>query len=347
MKGDGERALVTGACGFMGSHAMDLLQAQGYTVRATDLPSANQDHVKRIGAEFVPSDLTKPETLKPALKDVEMVFNVASVFDYFAPYELLHKVNVVGMQNLCDTLLSSKVKRVIHWSTVGVYGPCKELPTTEESPKNPSNNYEKTKWEQEQLGMKFAKENGLPLTAIRPAPTYGPRNHYGMFNMFKLFSQGILTIIPSLYPQSQRIRIPMVHVTDVCRAALFLSDKKQTVGEVYNVVADAHPTADELMEFVFPLLNVKAHRLIVPAAVFPLFHKMFHGMAVKMETKARKMGKGVRPPLEVDTVNYMMNSYLFSNAKIRKLGFEFDYADFRKGVWETVGWYRQQGWLDV
>ncbi|MEM3207854.1 MAG: NAD(P)-dependent oxidoreductase, partial [Halobacteria archaeon] len=204
-----------------------------------------------------------------------------------------------------------------------------------------------TKWEQEQIAMKWVKENGLPLTAIRPAPTYGPRNRYGMFNMFKLFSQGILTIIPSLYPRSKRIRIPMVHVTDVCRAALFLSDKERTVGEVYNVVADTHPTADELMEFVFPLLNVKAHRLIVPAAVFPLFHKMFHRMAVKMEAKAKKRGPGVRPPLEVDTVNYMMNSYLFSNAKIKNLGFEFDYADFRRGVWETVGWYRQQGWLDV
>ncbi len=347
MSRDGGRVLVTGACGFMGSHAMDLLQAQGYAVRATDLPSANQEHVKRIGAEFVPSDLTKPETLKPALKDVDMVFNVASVFDYFAPYELLHKVNVVGMQNLCDALLDSKVKRVIHWSTVGVYGPCKELPTTEESPKNPSNNYEKTKWEQELLGMKFVKENGLPLTAIRPAPTYGPRNHYGMFNFFKLLSQGILTVIPSVYPQSKRVRIPMVYVTDVCRAALFLSGKTQTVGEVYNAVADVHPTADELMEFTMPLLNVKAHRLIVPYALFPMMHKMFLRIATKMEAKARKMGKGVRPPLEVDTVNYMMNSYLFSNAKIKKLGFEFDYADYRKGIWETVGWYRQQGWLDV
>ncbi|PIU69015.1 MAG: hypothetical protein COS84_00230, partial [Armatimonadetes bacterium CG07_land_8_20_14_0_80_40_9] len=119
--------LVTGACGFNGSYMVELLLEKGYKVRATDLEGTErgiyEDLVKREGVEFVPSDLTKKETLKEVVKDVEYVFHPAAVFDYAAKWELMERVNVFGTRNLCEVLMEEgKVKKFVVWSSAAVYG---------------------------------------------------------------------------------------------------------------------------------------------------------------------------------------------------------------------------------
>lgn len=158
--------LVTGTCGFSGSYMVELLQDVGYKVRATDLEGTDRGIYKEIiekeGVEFIPSDLTKKETLKEVVKDVEYVFHPAAIFSYSASYEAMEKVNVFGTRNLCEALLQEgKIKRLIVWSTVGVYGLPKPemLPIAEETLCSPSNLYEKSKYEQEKVVIEFYKNH--------------------------------------------------------------------------------------------------------------------------------------------------------------------------------------------
>ena len=126
------RSLVTGSCGFMGTHMVEMLVAAGHEVIATDLESAWADDdrkagrfpsvVKAAGVQFIASDLTKPETLDPLVKDLDYVFHIASVFSYSAPWSVLRHVNVDGTRALLDKLLvaSPNLKRIVVWGAAGL-----------------------------------------------------------------------------------------------------------------------------------------------------------------------------------------------------------------------------------
>jgi nucleoside-diphosphate-sugar epimerase len=105
-------SLVTGACGFMGTHMCEVLAEAGHRIRATDLPAAHEkdDRAKgrfpsvidRLGVEFVPGDFTRPGDLAALVRDVDYVFHVAGVFSYSAPWALLRQVNESGTEALID-----------------------------------------------------------------------------------------------------------------------------------------------------------------------------------------------------------------------------------------------------
>ncbi|MBI4361896.1 MAG: NAD(P)-dependent oxidoreductase [Euryarchaeota archaeon] len=338
-------ALVTGACGFTGGHMVEMLRAQGWEVLATDLPAADPGRAKAQGAEFLPSDVTRPETLKPLFdRSPEVLFHPASLFDYFAPWEPLHRVNVVGMRNLCEAAAGSSLKRILHWSTLGVYGEQHNGECADENwPFNPPNLYSKSKAEQEKVVQEFRRERGLPFTILRPAPMYGPGNRYGMYHIHLLMAKTGSTVIPSIYPRTRRLRMPMLHVRDACGAALHLSRTPGALGEAYNAVTTMDFFIDEFMEFSARALHVPAPRIPVWYPFYQVFGKWATWQARRVEKVARR--KGFRPKFDLPMAEYVSHRYWFSNEKLKKTGYRFLYEDWRKGIWETLGWYREQGWL--
>lgn len=127
--------VVTGACGFSGSYVVKELLKAGRKVRATDLAGAFDTpkaaelrgildiDYQRDGVEWVPTDVTRRETLDTLFEgEVGCLFHTASLYDYSAPWEALEKVNVRGIENLLDAALAGGVERMIHWSTCGVFG---------------------------------------------------------------------------------------------------------------------------------------------------------------------------------------------------------------------------------
>jgi len=325
-------AIVTGACGFVGSHMLDLLIERGIKVRATDLKSADCSYVDRLGVEFVPADLTRKETLRPALQEADYVFHTASVFDYSAPWDILYQVNVEGTKNLCEVALETNPEIVVHWSSGAIYGISKELPTKETSPIEPSNNYEKAKWIQEQTALEFHRKYGLPVTVIRPALVYGPRSRYGAMIPIFMLARGELQAIPG----SGKTTGTFVHVKDVVGSALFLAGRKEAVGESYNVADDSHYTNEELLLYVAELLDVKIHKFHIPAL-------LINFMAWWSEWKAKLKGK--KPALERDAVKYLFHDYWLDNSKIKDLGYKLVYPDTKEGLKETIRWYKDEGWL--
>src|SRR3989344_6452026 len=112
-------ALVTGACGFIGSHMVDYLLGQGYKVTATDTEQAfllasvyNKHAVRRLSdpfCEFLAANLNNPKSLEEIFKtEFNDVFAVASVFDYTKPPQLLYQVNVEGMFNLLNAIKNAE-----------------------------------------------------------------------------------------------------------------------------------------------------------------------------------------------------------------------------------------------
>lgn len=358
-----KKALVTGACGFVGTHMVELLRKEGWEVVGTDLereahrqyyceegvfhPIYVEGFLEKLGVQFIPADLTKKETLLPvfAAGPYDVLFSVASLYDYFARWDVLYKVNVEGHRNLAELASEHKIKRYIHWSTDGVYGEIHgDKPGDETYPYDPPNLYSKSKTEQEKMLWKFHKEKNLPLTIIRPAPVYGPRHTYGVYQILYVMEKMGIGAVISWYPRKKTLMFPSIHVLDLARAALFVAERDEAIGEAYNAVSD-NITQTEFSEFLSKALGLHDFpRIPVLWFIYAFIAtRIVPPLAKYYDRKARKMG--LRPKLDVPMVEYVTHRYWFSNEKLKKLGFKFIYEDSRKGLWEYIEWCRERGWL--
>lgn len=343
------KSLVTGACGFMGTHMVEILEAAGHQIRATDL-AASYDHddlktgrfpsvlKKTKNLEFIAADITNPKEVEKLLEGVDYVFHIAAIFSYSAPWELLHKVNVQGTQNLLDQIKKSPTfKKLVLWAAGGVFRfPEKpaDLPIHEGRPVEPQNIYLKSKWEQECLVRNFCKKNGLRFSAIMPTTVYGPRAVYGGGQMLRDPLQ-MKTIV---VPRNFKARIPTIHVRDVCRSALYLAENEKTDGESYIVNDNSQTTTVEFMQMMARLTG-KPFKLLPPIPVSFLKANL-NLMAVLGKWRKKILGGGP-PKFEKDMVKYFGVDLVCSNEKLKKTGFQFEYPEFEPGLKATLPWYRE------
>jgi nucleoside-diphosphate-sugar epimerase len=350
---------------------VNLLVDAGWHVVATDLPSGKRsqimtkeslfqgdkakDAVKSDDVEYIEADLTDKESLVPLFKDkkYQAIFHTASLYDYFAPLDLLTRVNVEGLKNLLevyDEFCSKEYPKFVHWSTCGVYGEPKyerwDIPADETAPLHPHNNYNISKVGQEMLLKEWREKKGIPVTILRPAPIYGPAQTYGMFHIFNLLNKVGFVPLSSVYPRIRRLRMPMVHVEDLVRIALFVAEAppKEVVGEAFNAVADCG-FQDDFLEYLGRLLNIDVLRMPLPAFLSTLVSKFLFKLALSRTESLRKKGK--RPKFDAPMAEYMVEQLYFSNEKLKRLGFKFKYPDVLSGgIKQTVDWYLENGWLE-
>ena len=345
------RSLVTGACGFMGTHMVEVLAEAGHAIRATDLPSACEADDRRagrfpsvvrdLGVELVPADLSRPETLAPLVKDVDTIFHVASVFSYKAPWSVLKRVNVDGTRALLDLALAERraPKRVVIWGAGGIYGipDPDDLPLTEDSPPAPSNDYLRSKWREEHLVMQYGRERGLRWTILRPTTVYGPRAVSGGGQLLLAAAKMKVAAIP----RSFDAHIPFVHVRDVCRAALHLSESPDAENQAYNLNDD---TVISTVDFFRHVASLMGHRFVpLPGIPVGTLRDLLLGVADVVGAVTRVLG--TPSPVERGPLEYLGVDWAYTNDKLKGTGFEFLYPDARDGVRDTIAWYRNEGWL--
>ncbi len=331
------RSLVTGANGFMGTHMLELLARFGSDVVATDIGDAPSATAKDLGVEYVSADLRDRSAVVQLLRGraFDYVFDIKGLFDYSAPYKDLYDVNVRGSLNLLHGLADAGIrpKRMVTWGAAGVYDFAKESPARETSPVNPQGGYLTTKYVQEMLMLEQGPRLGIPVTVIRPGGVYGPRSRYGVATSIFIAARGGMG---PFYFGPGKTRAGMVHVEDVCGAALFLARRHEAEGQIYNVNDDsAYPTS-ELMRTAarwlgFPLLPFN----------FPLgVMKFFVGNLGKKAAK-----KGRISLLNEEMTALVAYDALLDPSKLKALGWKAKWPDSISGLKATVDWYRKEGWL--
>ncbi len=327
--------LVTGACGFVGSHLVDyLLQMAGTVVRATDLPSADRAF-QNPSSEFVHSDLRDLDSLRQVVQGVDVIYHAASLFRYSASWEDLCAVNVDGTRNLVAAAIEAGTSKLVLISSSGVYGASRSLPIREEEPKRPSNAYERSKWEQELAVQETCLGSRLGTVILRPAPIYGPRNRYGIATIIQMIAKGQFPVIS----ENLNKLVPLVHVADVVGAAVHLTDRPRAIGEAYIVVDDSTYRKYDLFSSLAPLLDTKVYHTQIPTPRIAL-----RTLARWSEWKARHITHS-KPKVELATVDMMYNGYWYSNSKLKATGYRLLYPDPRIGLKDTIDWYRLHGWL--
>ncbi len=317
-------SLVTGAAGFMGSHMVEALAARGIRVRATSRPRTDLSFFENLGVEYIPADLTRPETLPPLFAgDIDRVFHLGAICNFSTPYGNLCSTNVHGVDHITRLALEKGVKVFVHVTSTSVYGYYKGKPFAENHARTPMDDYGKSKRDGEDIVFGRMKQ-GLPAIIVRPCTVYGPRCNDGAGKVFSRPTS--ITAVPGRGGQ----KLSNIRAEDVAEAAIYLSELDSAMGGVYNLSDDSNPTLKHALTLAALTFDTAVPKLHLPLSVVK-FAARLDGWAAKR--------KGKIPDIEYDAVNYLYNDYVVDNRKLKQTGFQLKYPDFEASMQQMGEWY--------
>jgi UDP-glucose 4-epimerase len=248
---------VTGGAGFIGSHVVDRLVADGCWVRVVDNLSTGRlqnitGHLERGKVDFVEGDIRDASVVEKSVEDVDVVVHSAAVTSVPLSVEnpsFTFDVNVKGTMNLLRACAEKKVGKFVFVSSCAVYGEPKFLPVTEEHPTNPISPYAESKLAAEKFCLGFHEKQLLRSVVLRLFNVYGPRqgmNDYsGVITQFiDRGSRGLPLII---YGDGLQTR-DFVNIRDVVQAVSSAVEREYAEGKVFNIGFGMPVSVNELAE---------------------------------------------------------------------------------------------------
>jgi UDP-glucose 4-epimerase len=239
----GREVLVTGGAGFIGSHLVGRLVAEGFNVAVFDsLRTGNLDNIRRPLKEskvrFIRGDIRDYQSIREASEGADTVFHLAGVANVSWSVQNpgpTHEVNATGTLNVLRASVEARVANVIFASSCAVYGNTSGVPLVEEGPTDPVSPYAASKLAAESYLRAFAKTYGLRSTCLRLFNVYGPLQTEGdSGGVIPKFAAALREgLAPVIFGDGEQQR-DFVYVGDVVNAFLrALNDGGKT--EVYNI----------------------------------------------------------------------------------------------------------------
>jgi nucleoside-diphosphate-sugar epimerase len=326
------KALVTGAAGFVGGHLVEMLVTRGDEVRALVRPGEDTRWLRTLdGVETIEGDLTDAPSLARAVRGVQRVYNVGAKTGPWGLEAVYRAVNVQGLADLIRSAMDAGVERVVHTSSITVYGHHLSGIVTEDYPYRAEDNpYSRTKIAGEELIWELVREQGAPVVVVRPGWVYGPRDSSSFARVVEFVESGSGVVIG----RGGNI-VPVVYVEDVAQGLILAGDAGEAaVGRAYNIVDDRRVTQSEYLDIIADALQVPHVSRRVPFAAMYLA-----GRTAEVVWRAAGRRKGAPPPLTSYGVTLLGGDQRFSTDRARR---ELGYAprfDVRRGVAAGVRWY--------
>ncbi len=242
--------LVTGGAGFIGSHVVDALLANGAgLVRVLDDFSNGQrqnlaHHLDNPRLDILEGSITDMATCERACAGITHVCHQAalgSVPRSLAEPERFIQVNVVGFGNVLEAARKRGIRRVVFASSSSVYGDDPHLPKREERTGQPLSPYALTKQINEQQAALWGRLYGLETVGLRYFNVFGPRQRPdGPYAALipRLLEAARLGQAPTLFGDGEQSR-DFTHVANVVQANLLalITHNTDALGEVFNIAA--------------------------------------------------------------------------------------------------------------
>ena len=251
--------LVTGGAGFIGSHLVDRLLAQGRSVRAFDSfvvgRRANlKQHSENPRFSVIEGDVADGAAVAAAMAGAERVFHLAARADIVPSIqepEAYFRANVDGTFCVLEAARRQGVERLVYVASSSCYGIPELYPTAETAPADPRYPYALTKYLGEQLVMHWAKVYRLPAVSLRFFNVYGPRARtsgtYGA--VFGVFLAQLLAGKPLTVVGDGEQTRDFTFVSDVVDA-LITAAGSDKIGEIYNVGSGQPVSVNELVRLL-------------------------------------------------------------------------------------------------
>lgn len=250
-----KKILITGGCGFIGSHLAEYLVELGYNVKVFDRYNSENNwgwleksKIKKE-IEVVLGDIRDFDSVLNASKGCNNILHLAALigipYSYISPLAYI-KTNIEGTYNILECTKLGSFENTIITSTSEVYGSGISFPMNENHPIVGQSPYSASKIGADHISLSYSKSFNLPIKILRPFNTFGPR-------------QSARAIIPTIFCQAydnKTINVGNTHtirdftyVKDLCRAyeKLMKSKKKNSYGKVFNVGNNKEISINELI----------------------------------------------------------------------------------------------------
>jgi len=336
-------ALVTGAAGFIGSHLVDALSADGIPVRSFVQPDSDLSGLAQSRSEIVTGDIRDPASLHKAMQGGGTVYHLAAIsrHDVNVPESEYYAVNVQGTRNVLDAARAAGVRRVVFTATIEAVGTSKDgSPLTEETPQSPRNIYGQTKLDAENLVRVYHAEKGVDAVVVRPPMTYGPREPIRCQRLFRIIQRGFYPLIGHGQALTEFCYVKnQVH-------GLRLAAERGQPGEVYFISDDESYTIEGIVRAIADEMGVRVFTPHLPIRLALAVGLCFELLGKVLRFYPFVIPQTGRPPFSRKTVEWTSESRLYcdiSKAR-RQLGYSAPYS-LKQGIRETVDWYRTHGFL--
>ena len=255
--------LVTGAGGFIASHLVEALVAQGARVRAfvrynsrsepgllSQLPPESLAQV-----EIIAGDLRDLPAIQAAMRGMTHVFHLGALiaipYSYIHPAEVV-ETNVIGTLNVLLAGRELGVERIVHTSTSEVYGTALRVPIDESHPLQGQSPYSASKIGADKLAESFYRSFDLPVVTLRPFNTYGPR-------------QSARAVIPTIITQALTqdvirlgnldARRDLTYVSDTVAGFLRVAETPGVEGQTFNLGTGSEVRIGDLAQQVIDMIG--------------------------------------------------------------------------------------------
>jgi nucleoside-diphosphate-sugar epimerase len=321
------KVAITGAAGFLGGSLVKRWRSQGHEV----LPLVRGlDERAPSGARALDAVLEAPD----ALRGMDVVVHAAAIRHRHGVDVRAYRASNVELVERLVRAAAGRVQRLVHVSSVGIYGFPSELPICETHPFAPRTLYSATKIEAEKLVRACAKKHDVDLVIVRPTIIYGPGDTNGMLDkMARMIRAGSYRVVGS----GDNV-LHHIYVDDIAHGIECAATSSEAAGDDFILAGPETITLKALSELVAETVGKRLPRLHVPiglaravAAVVDI--AQYRGIAF-----AKPVGQGGRePPINDEKLDVMTLPIRFDASKAqRRIGFR-PRVSYREGVPLALG----------
>lgn len=327
----GERILVTGASGFVGSAVARALAERGDDVSVLMRESSPRTNIADIDCRVVIGDMRDLASMTKAMNGARYVFHVAADYRLWArdPGEIVRN-NLDGVRAVMEAVRVTGAERIVYTSSVAALKPVAGVAVDETSRHSEATvigAYKKSKLVAERFVERMASE-GLPVVIVSPSTPIGPRD-------VKPTPTGRIVVQAANggMPAFVDTGLNLVHVDDVAAGHL-LALEKGRIGENY-ILGGEDVRLRDMLAIIAPLVGRKPPWMQLPRG--PLYP-----LAYGAEAMARVTGK--EPFLTADALRMSKHHMFFSSAKAKaELGFSA--RPYVRGIEDALNWFRAAGYI--
>ena len=318
------RVLITGACGFIGSHLTEFFLKKGFKVTAYDLYNSNNSigwlkkEKENKNLKIVLGDVRDYRSTFQLIKNSDYIIHLAALisipYSYNAPFSYF-KTNVEGTYNVLEGCRIAN-KKIIITSTSEVYGSGKSFPMKESHELNAQSPYAASKISADQLALSYFNSFNLKVNIIRPFNTFGPRQSARAVipNIIKQVISKKYVKLGNIYSQRD-----LMYVSDLCEAYYRIFKNKKEYGKVYNVGTQKTYSIIKIFQIIKKISKKKISIKIEKKRIRPKKSEVFRLYASNI--KARKL-LGWKPKYK-------------------------GYSGFNKGLEKTIRWLTNKNNLSL
>lgn len=297
------RALLTGGTGFIGSHVLQSLLAEGHTVKLLSRKPDPPQKYKTENVDVVRGDLEDPESVINVMDNIDLFYHIGEIKNITQKQA---EKNITLVEKITDNLQAKGVQRFIFVSSITVAGIPSEQPAGEETMPKVTLNDHYTAYKRRCEEIIRGKAGGFEYAIVRPAPVYGPGSRY-LGRMVRV----IETLGPIGLPFIGNAKniTPLIHVKDLAEAIMLAGMRPEAAGQTFNLTDGLSHTWLDFFTAIAEAFHKKLRIIPIPAILLKL-------PAIPLDLFSGFLGASFDP---INYVDYISKDLLFDNTKARSL----------------------------